>query len=58
VNHRVQRRADGGLEVGADSVGDRDERRLHHLIERDAEELGRLTLVTKLVSGSAMSAPS
>jgi hypothetical protein len=29
-DHRVQGSADGGREVGADAVGDRDERRLHH----------------------------
>jgi hypothetical protein len=48
VDHRVERVASGGPEVGADGVGDRDQRRLHHRLERDPEEFGRLALVAQV----------
>jgi RNA polymerase sigma factor (sigma-70 family) len=51
VDHRVQGVAGGGPEVGADTVGDRDQRRLHHRLERDPQQLGRLPLMTQMEGG-------
>ena len=42
VDHRVERLAPARLEVRPDRVGDRDQRDLHHLVVRDAEDLRRL----------------
>jgi hypothetical protein len=40
--------AGGGPEVGAHGVGDRDQRRLYHRLERDPQQLGRLPLVAQM----------
>ena len=45
-----------GLELGAERVGDRDQRRLHDLVVRDPEQLGRLLLVSE-VEGSSRRCP-
>ena len=48
VDHRVQRSPHRRLEVRADRVGDRDQRRLHHLVVGDPEQFRRLLLVRKV----------
>ena len=44
MNHRLQRIARGRLEVGAQRVRDRDQRRLRDPLVRDAQDLVRLAL--------------
>jgi hypothetical protein len=49
--------AGGGPEVGAYGVGDWDQRRLHHLVERDPQQLGRLPLVAQVEGGPTPPSP-
>jgi hypothetical protein len=49
--------AGGGPEVGADAVGDREERRLHHRVKRDPQQLG-LALMAQVEGGADAAQPT
>ena len=49
MQHRLERVAPGGLEVRPDGVGNRDQRDLRDLVERDAQHVGGLALVVEMV---------
>ncbi len=55
VQHRLQWLAGGWLEIRSQRIGHRDERRLHHLLVRNAKHFRRLLLEEEMKARQARS---